>query len=282
MKVYKIETGFFKLDGGAMFGVVPKVLWNKIYPADENNQCNWAMRCLLVDDGERKILIDTGIGDKQDEKFIKNFGLFGDDNLMKSLSKIGYKAEDITDVVHTHLHFDHCGGTIKYDNSHNLVPTFPNANIWVSKGQWDNAMNPNPRERASLLKENIIPMKESGKLKIVEKEGELFPNFYVKFFNGHTTMQLLPHIKINNKWLVYCGDLFPSSAHVYEPYIMAYDMCARETLADKARFFTDAIKNDFTLFFEHDYYHECAKIYKTERGHKIKETFSLNDFLEKL
>ena len=279
MKLYSIETGNFKLDGGAMFGVVPKVLWNKIYPADQNNQCNWSMRCLLVETGDRRVLIDSGVGDKQDDKFLKNFGLFGEDSLLKSLKKNGFSPEDITDVVHTHLHFDHCGGTIRYDEDRNLVPTFPNANIWVGKKHWKNATNPNARERASFLKENILPMQASGKLKFIGKEGELYPGIDIKFFNGHTIGQVLPHIKYEDKWLVYCGDLFPSSAHVYEPYIMGYDMCARETLKDKERFFKDAIKDDYTLFFEHDFYNECAKIYKTEKGHKIKETFSLKEFI---
>ncbi len=282
MKLTKIETGLFKLDGGAMFGVVPKVLWNKIYPADENNQCTWTMRSLLVDDGNRKILIDSGVGNKQNEKFMRNFGLFGDDTLIGSLEKAGYKPEDITHVVHTHLHFDHCGGTIKYDENGNLVPTFPNAEIIVSKRQWETATNPNPRERASFLKENILPMQESGKLRLVDEEGELFPNFFIEFYDGHTLGQLIPRINVNGHWLVYGGDLFPSSAHVYEPYIMAYDMCARTTLADKERFFNNAIENNYTLFFEHDYYNECATIYKTEKGHKIKETFTLEDFLKKI
>ncbi|MBN2662473.1 MAG: MBL fold metallo-hydrolase [Bacteroidales bacterium] len=279
MKLFSIETGNFKLDGGAMFGVVPKVLWNKIYPADENNQCDWAMRCLLVDDGNHKILIDTGVGDKQDEKFLKNFGLFGDDTMIGSLAKHGYKPEDITDVVHTHLHFDHAGGTIKYDQNKKLVPTFPNATLWVGKEHWNEATNANERERASFLKENILPMQESGKLKLIDEECELFPNFHVKFFYGHTIGQLIPHINFNGKWIVYGADLFPSSAHIYEPYIMGYDMNARQTLADKKRFFAEAHEHNYTIFFEHDIYNECATLLKTERGTKVKETFSLQDFI---
>jgi len=282
MKLYSIETGNFKLDGGAMFGVVPKVLWQKIYPADENNQCDWAMRSLLVETNDRKILIDTGVGDKQDEKFFKNFGLFGDDTLVGSLAKIGFKPEDITDVVHTHLHFDHCGGTIKYDQDKNLVPTFPNANLWVGKEHWNEAINPNKRERSSFLKENILPMKESGKLKFIENEGELFPGFFVKFFHGHTNGQVIPFIDFNGRWIIYGGDLFPSSAHVYEPYIMGYDMNARQTLADKERFFEDAHKNNYTLFFEHDIYNECGSMIKTDRGTKVDKTFTLKEFVENL
>jgi len=281
MKLFSIETGNFKLDGGAMFGVVPKVLWNQIYPADEKNQCSLAMRALLVDDGERRILVDTGVGDKQDEKFFTNFGLFGDDTMLKSLAKHGYKPEDITDIVHTHLHFDHCGGTIKYDKNGNLVPTFPNANIFISREQWEEAANPNKRERASFLKENIMPMQESGKLKLIDKECELFPNFHVKFFHGHTLGQVIPHINYKGRWLVYCGDLFPMAALVYEPYITSYDICARQTLADKERFFAEAHKNDYTLFFEHDIYTECATIVETPKGTKVKDTFSLQEFLNK-
>lgn len=279
MELYKIESGIFKLDGGAMFGVVPKVLWNKIYPADENNQCTWSMRCLLIVDEDRRILIDSGVGDKQDEKFRRNFGLIGQSHLIEEINKAGFGAEDITDVIHTHLHFDHCGGTIKYDQGKNLVPTFPNATLWVGKRHWEEATNPNPRERASFLKENILPMKESGKLKLIEQEGEILPNIEIRIFNGHTKGQVVPIINFNGRKLVYSGDLFPSSAHVYEPYIMAYDMCARETLADKERFFKEAIANDYTLFFEHDYYNECATIYKTEKGHRIKETFTLEQFI---
>lgn len=281
MKLYSIETGNFKLDGGAMFGVVPKVLWQKVYPADENNQCDWSMRCLLIDDGERVILIDSGVGDKQSEKFLKNFGLFGDDTLIGSLSKKGYKPEDITDVVHTHLHFDHCGGTIKYDENQNLVPTFPNANLWVGKAHWKNATNPNKRERASFLKENIIPIQESGKLKFIEDEGELFPNFHIRIYNGHTIGQVIPLINVNGKWLVFGADLFPSSVHIYEPYIMGYDMCARETLADKERFFAEAHKNNYTIFYEHDIFNECGTLVKTDRGTKSKETFSLSEFINR-
>ena len=279
MKLYKIETGIFKLDGGAMFGVVPKVLWNKIYPADENNQCTWSMRCLLIVDGDRKILIDSGVGDKQNEKFRRNFGLIGKTHLLEEINKAGYSAEEITDVIHTHLHFDHCGGTIMYDVDGNLVPTFPNATLWVGKRHWEEATNPNPRERASFLKENIMPMQESGKLKLIENEGEILPNIDIRIFDGHTAGQVVPIINFNGRKFVFCGDLFPSSEHIYEPYIMAYDMCARQTLADKERFFKEALENDFTLFFEHDYYTECATIYKTDKGHKVKEKFPLRKFL---
>ncbi len=281
MKLYAIETGTFKLDGGAMFGVVPKVLWNKIYPADENNLCTWSMRALLIDDGKRRILIDTGMGDKQSDKFFGLYHYTDKGKMLKSLEEYGYKPEDITDVVHTHLHFDHCGGTIKYDDKGNLVPTFPNATIWVSREHWKTATEPNPRERASFFKENILPMQQSGKLRFIETEGLLFENFEVLIFNGHTRGQVIPVINVNGHFLVYGGDLFPSSAHIYEPYIMSYDMCAERTLDDKARFFKKALENNYTIFFEHDYYNQCATIYKTEKGHKVKETFNLEDFCKK-
>ncbi len=279
MKIISIPTENFKLDGGAMFGVVPKVLWQKVYPADENNLCNWAMRCLLIDDGERRILIDSGIGYKQDQKFLKHYYLNGDDTLLKSLAKNGYAPEDITDVVHTHLHFDHCGGTIKYDKNNQLVPTFPNANLWVGKSHWETATNPNRREKASFLKENILPIQESGKLKLIEKEGELFPNFYIKFFNGHTDGQVVPHINYNGKWLVYGADVFPAAAHIPAPYIMSYDMCAIKTLEERNGFYKEAIEKNYTVFFEHDYYNECCSLKETPRGVVADKTFSLKEFL---
>ena len=278
MKLYTIPTGNFKLDGGAMFGVVPKVLWQKIYPADENNLCTWTMRCLLVEDEDRLILIDSGMGDKQNAKFFSHYYPEGEDTLLGSIEKLGFKAENITDVVHTHLHFDHCGGTIKYDENKELVPTFPNANLWVGKEHWELAINPNRREKASFLKENILPMQESGKLKLIEEEGELFPNFFIKFFGGHTKGQVIPHIKYNDKWLVFAGDLFPASVHIPLPYIMGYDMWAEQTLRDKDRFFEAALKNDYTVFFEHDIYNECCSLKNTKKGAMPDKLFTLNEF----
>ncbi|MCD4665628.1 MAG: MBL fold metallo-hydrolase [Bacteroidales bacterium] len=277
MELYKIETGSFKLDGGAMFGVVPKVIWNDIYPADENNLCNWALRCLLVVDGDRKILIDNGIGEKQDEKFLKHYHLNGDATLESSLTKIGYTSDNITDMVLTHLHFDHCGGSIKKLGEDNYVPAFKNATYWISQAQWDWATKPNRREKASFLKENILPIKESGQLKIVDKEGELFPGFEVRFFNGHTDGQIIPYIKYNDKTIVFMADLLPSTAHVPMPYIMAYDTRPLITMKEKAAFFKEAIKNDYVLFFEHDIFNECCTLKETEKGPRVKDVFSLND-----
>jgi len=277
MKLFSIETGNLMLDGGAMFGVVPKVMWQKIYPADERNLCNWAMRCLLIDDGERKILIDSGMGDKQDAKFMGHYYLNGDFSLLTSLAKVGYKPEDITDVIHTHLHFDHCGGSIKFDEQRNLVPTFVNATLWVGKEHWELATNPNNREKASFLKENVLPLQTNGKLKLIENEGELMPNVFIKFYYGHTRGQVIPTIKFGEKYITFCGDLFPATAHIPMPYIMGYDMWAEQTLRDKEIFFKDALEKKSILFFEHDIYNECCNLIQTEKGVKVNNTFKLNE-----
>jgi glyoxylase-like metal-dependent hydrolase (beta-lactamase superfamily II) len=230
-----------------------------------------------VVDGDRKILIDNGIGDKQDEKFLKHYYLNGDDSLEKSLEKAGYTTDDITDMVLTHLHFDHCGGSIVRLGEDQYKPAFKNATYWISKGQWEWATKPNRREKASFLKENIFPIEESGQLKIVEKEGELFPNIGVKFYNGHTDGQMIPFIKYNGKIIVFMADLLPSAAHVPLPYIMAYDTKPLITLNDKETFFEEAIKNEYILFLEHDLYNECCTIHKTEKGPGVKEIFHLSE-----
>lgn len=277
MKLYSIETGNLKLDGGAMFGVVPKSIWQKVYPADENNLCNWSMRCLLIIDGDRKILIDNGIGNKQDEKFLRHYHLNGDNTLEKSLSKFGYNSDDITDMVLTHLHFDHCGGSIKYNDMGVLVPAFRNATYWVNNLQFEWATRPNRREKASFLKENILPIQESVQLKLIEKEGEFLPNISAKIFNGHTNGQVIPHIKFNNKTIAFMADLFPSTAHIPLPWIMAYDTKPLITLKDKERFFREALEEDTILFFEHDLYNECCTLQMTEKGVRVKDTFKLKD-----
>ncbi|NOX46557.1 MAG: MBL fold metallo-hydrolase [Chlorobi bacterium] len=280
MELHVIETGNLKLDGGAMFGVVPKSIWNNVYPADKNNLCNWAMRCLLVVDGDRKILIDNGIGKKQDEKFLKHYYLNGDDTLENSLKTVGYKPEDITDMVLTHLHFDHCGGSIVKIGEDTFEPAFKNANYWISKEQWDWATHPNRRERASFLKDNIFPIENSGQLKLVEEEGELFPNFLVKFFHGHTGGQLIPHIDYNGRTVVFMADLLPSTAHVPMPFIMAYDTRPLITLKEKEKFFDEAIRNDYVLFFEHDIYNECCTLKMTEKGPRVRDAFHLSGLSE--
>ena len=283
MKIYPIETGNLKLDGGAMFGVVPKTLWQKLYPCDENNLCNWAMRCLLIVDEDRKILIDNGIGDKQDEKFLKHYYINGGNDLESSLAKYGFTPDDITDMILTHLHFDHCGGSIKYaDNKKDFELAFKNANYWVSEKQYNWAVEPNHRERASYLKENILPIEESGHLKLIEEECEILPNISVKLFDGHTDGQVIPYINYHGKTIAFMADLLPATAHIPMPWIMAYDTRPLITLKDKERFYKDVLENDITLFFEHDLYNECCTLQKTEKGVRVKETFSLKDFIERI
>ena len=285
MKLYSINTGYFKLDGGAMFGVVPKTIWNKINPADENNLCSWALRCLLIEDGDRLILIDNGNGDKQDAKFFSHYHLHGDDTLEKSLAKYGFTKNDITDVFLTHLHFDHCGGSIKREGD-KLVPNFPNATFWSNKEHWEWATEPNEREKASFLKENILPIQESGKLKFMEvvkgnesKLGEV--NFSetisVRFVNGHTQGMMVPQISYKSKKVVFMADLLPSAGHIPIPYIMAYDMQPLLSLQEKKLFLKEAVENDYILFFEHDPVHECCTLQHTERGIRPKEFFKLEE-----
>lgn len=280
MKLYPIETGNFKLDGGAMFGVVPKVLWSKAYPCDENNLCNWSMRCLLVVDGDRIILIDNGIGEKQDEKWLKHYYLNGDATLEGSLADAGFTPDDITDVILTHMHFDHCGGSVKWNVDHTGYElAFPNATYWTSRQQFDWATKPNRREKASFLKENILPIQESGKLKLIEEEGEYIPNIEFKLYHGHTEGQLIPHIKYNGKTVVFMADLMPSAAHIPMPWIMAYDTKPLQTLKDRERFYEEAMKDDYILFFEHDINNEAGTIHETEKGVRINKVGQLSDFV---
>lgn len=283
MKLYSINTGYFKLDGGAMFGVVPKTIWNKINPADENNLCSWALRCLLIEDGSRLILVDNGNGDKQDAKFFGHYHLHGDDTLEKSLAKYGFSKNDITDVFLTHLHFDHCGGSIRRDGA-KLVPNFPNATFWSNKEHWQWATTPNEREKASFLKENILPIEESGKLKFIEVakannsspgESKFTETISVRFVNGHTQAMMLPQINYNSKTIVFMADLLPSAGHIPIPYIMAYDMQPLVSLQEKKSFLREALENDYILFFEHDKDHECCTLHQTERGIRPREFFQL-------
>ena len=277
MKLYKIETGNLKLDGGAMFGVVPKVIWNRLYPSDENNLCNWAMRSLLIETKDRKILIDTGMGNKQSEKFFSYYYPNGSETLENSLKKNGFSTDDITDVIITHLHFDHVGGAVKYNENKELVPAFKNATYHIAKSQWDLAVSPNRREKASFLPENFIPLQEHNCLNLIEKEVELFPNIDIQIYNGHTVGQIIPVINYNGKKIAYGADLFPSTAHLPMPYIMSYDTKPLETLKDRQRFFEKAIKNNYILFFEHDLYNECCSLKDTPKGVRADKTFKLTD-----
>ena len=285
MRLYSINTGYFKLDGGAMFGVVPKSMWNKINPADEKNLCNWALRCLLIEDGDRLILIDNGNGTKQDEKFFSHYYLNGDDTLEKSLAKYGFTKDDITDAFLTHLHFDHCGGAIdKVDNK--LIPAFKNATYWSNEKHWNWAVHPNDREKASFLKENILPIQESGQLKfvkVVEPDNNklasvLFnDNISLRFVNGHTESMMLPQISYKGKTIVFMADLLPSAGHIPIPYIMAYDMFPLTTMNEKKSFLKEAVENNYILFFEHDPLYECCNLQQTERGIKPKDFMKLEE-----
>jgi glyoxylase-like metal-dependent hydrolase (beta-lactamase superfamily II) len=274
MNLYVIETGMFKLDGGAMFGVVPKSIWNKLNPADENNMCPWALRCLLIEDGNRRILVDTGMGDKQDKKFFSYYFMHGDDTLDKSLAKNGFGAEDITDVILTHLHFDHCGGAINKEGD-KLLPAFPNATYWSNEKHWTWATEPNDREKASFLKENILPIQESGKLKMIEVS-VLTPfseNVSIRFAYGHTEAMMLPQINYNGRTIVYMADLLPAAAHIPIPYVMAYDMFPLTTLLEKKAFLEEAVVNDYVLMFEHDPTIAFCTIHRTERGIRMKDVY---------
>ncbi len=288
MKLYTINTGYFKLDGGAMFGVVPKSIWNKLNPADENNMCAWALRCLLIEDGKRLILVDTGMGNKQDAKFFGHYFLHGNDTLDASLSAHGFSRADITDVFLTHLHFDHCGGSIIRDGE-KLAPAFPNAVYWSNEDHWQWATVPNDREKASFLKENILPIKESGQLQFIpipEKgmaENGLLSstsfteNISIRFVNGHTDKMMLPQIQYKGRTIVYMADLLPSIGHIPLPYVMAYDMFPLTTLKEKKTFLQEAAENNYLLYYEHDPVNECCSLQITEKGVRHKECFTLNE-----
>ncbi|HYK76834.1 MAG TPA: MBL fold metallo-hydrolase [Daejeonella sp.] len=280
MKLHTIDTGFFKLDGGAMFGVVPKSIWNKLNPADENNLCTWALRCLLIEENNRLILIDNGLGDKQDAKFFGHYYLHGDDTLDKSLATAGFSKDDITDVFLTHLHFDHCGGSIIRQGD-KLVPAFKNATYWSNEEHWNWAVEPNEREKASFLKENILPIQESGQLKFIKTEdGVPFTeNINIRFAFGHTDAMMLPQINYKDRTIVYMADLLPSTGHIPLPYVMAYDMFPLKTLQEKKAFLQEALDNNYILFFEHDPLIECCTLQQTEKGIRVKDTFKLAELI---
>jgi glyoxylase-like metal-dependent hydrolase (beta-lactamase superfamily II) len=278
MKLYTINTGHFRLDGGAMFGVVPKSIWNKLNPADANNMCSWALRCLLIEDGNRLILVDNGIGDKQDQKFFSYYYLHGNDTLQKSLAAHGLGFDDITDMVMTHLHFDHCGGSIRYnENRSKLEPAFRNAKYYCSKKHWDSATHPNAREKASFLKENIFPMQESAHLEFIDENSRLIEGLSFLEVNGHTDSMMLPVIRTGDKTIAFMADLIPSSAHIPLPYVMGYDVRPLETMQEKERILNRAAEEKWCLFFEHDPVVECAMVEKTDKGVKNTAIFPLKE-----
>lgn len=267
--IHKISCGYFKLDGGAMFGVVPKTMWEKQNPPDSNNMCTWALRCLLIETEERRILVDTGMGHKQDEKFRSFFHPHGDQSILASLEMKGFQAADITDVFLTHLHFDHCGGAVMRSAQGELLPTFPNARYWSNPRHWEWALNPNERERASFLKENFVPLMDHGVLHFIENDKatlEWLPGIDIRFVNGHTEAMMLPEINFENRTYIYCADLFPSSFHVPMPYIMSYDVRPLVTLQEKEIVLNQAVDNEHVLVFEHDPFIDAATVKRDEKG----------------
>ena len=285
MKLYPIETGNFKLDGGAMFGVVPKTIWNKTNPADENNLIDIAARCLLIEDGNQLILIDTGMGNKQSEKFFGYYSLWGTHSMDKSLAKYGFHRDDVTDVFMTHLHFDHCGGSVQWNaDKTGYELAFKNAKFWSNENHWEWATKPNPREKASFLSENILPIQESGQLHFIQKpEGDFLEKselgFGIFFADGHTEKQMIPHIQYKDKTIVFCADLLATAGHVPIPYVMGYDTRPLLTMPEKAKFLNAAADNNYYLFLEHDADNEIITVQKTEKGIRLKEVYKCDEVL---
>ena len=281
MKIHPIDTGLFKLDGGAMFGVVPRSMWQKLNPPDANNMCTWAMRCLLIEDGGRLLLIDNGIGEKQDEKFRGHFYLHGDDTLEKSLRKLGFTSADITDVFLTHLHFDHCGGSVLRRPDGALQLAFPNATYWSNQAHWDWAVTPNPREKASFLRENILPIQESGHLKFVDLDAgvpDALPQFQeIIRADGHTEKMMVPLMSYKGRKLAFMADLLPSAGHVPLPYVMSYDVRPLVTMTEKEAVLRRAAEENWVLLLEHDPTHEACTVQLTDRGVRLGETLRLAD-----
>lgn len=280
MILHSIDTGLFKLDGGAMFGVVPQSIWRKLNPPDTNNMCTWSMRCLLIEDGDRLILIDNGIGNKQDEKFFGHYDLHGDATLDSSLKAKGFSKDDITDVFLTHLHFDHCGGSIQWNSDRTkFEAAFKNATYWSNKEHWQWATEPNAREKASFLKDNILPIQETGHLEFIEKGQKIHPDIDIHYCSGHTESMMLPKIKYKGRTVVFLADLYPSVAHLPHPYVMAYDTRPLLTLSEREQFLSEAMANDYLLFFEHDAQVACATLQQTEKGIRAAQTGRLQDFI---
>jgi len=295
MKIYPIEAGNFKLDGGAMFGVVPKTIWNKTNPADENNMIDIAARCMLIEDGNRLILIDTGMGNKQSEKFFGYYSLWGNHSLDKSLAKYGFHSDDVTDVFMTHLHFDHCGGSVNWNATKTgYEVAFKNAKFWTNVNHWEWAIKPNAREKASFLSENILPILESGQLNFIKRPESDFGHedegrtgvaisdelgFGIFYVNGHTEKMMLPHIEYRDKTIVFCADLIPTAGHLPIPYVMGYDTRPLLTLPEKTKFLNAAVEKNYYLWLEHDAHNQIITVENTEKGFKLKEVFNCEDIL---
>ncbi|KGE15920.1 MBL fold metallo-hydrolase [Sphingobacterium deserti] len=276
MKLYTIDTGFFKLDGGAMFGVVPKSIWQKTNPADARNLCTWATRLLLIEYGNSLILIDTALGDKQDDKFFGHYFRHGDASIDSSLAKLGFHRDDITDVILTHLHFDHCGGAV-VRNGDRLSPAFNNARFWSNEKHWNWATNPNPREKASFLKENIMPLQESGQLNFVPDGQNFSEQIGLRYAYGHTEAMMLPQIEYKGKTILYMADLLPSVGHIPLPYVMSYDVRPLTTMEERQHYWEEIVDKEYILFLEHDPLHPCCTLQRTEKGIRLKDTFTLED-----
>lgn len=279
MDIKVIDTGFFKLDGGAMFGIVPKVLWERTNPADEQNLCTWAMRCLLIEAGDKLMLVDCGIGNKQDTKFFSHFHPHGDASLMKSILKAGYTPEEITDVFLTHLHFDHCGGAVSYNDKKEPDVTFKKARYWSNENHWKWAVEPNIREKGSFLKENILPIQESGHLQFIKPDGGQAPiaGMEILYVDGHTEKQMLPKIHFKGKIFLYIADLMPSIGHIPIPYVMGYDVRPLITIKEKQLILEEAADNNYFIILEHDPEVECCTLKRTEKGIRLAETFKLSE-----
>ncbi len=278
MNLYSIDAGNFKLDGGAMFGVVPKTFWNKWSPADENNLCTWKMRCLLIEQGNQLILVDTGMGDKQDAKWQSYYYRHGDADLISSIRKAGFSENDITDVILSHLHFDHCGGAVQWNNSRtHFESTFSNAKYWTHSKHLGWALNPNMREKATFFKENILPLHEAGQLYCIDKDQASFENIEFLLADGHTEKMIMPKIQYQGKTLLFVADTIPSAGHIPVPYVMGYDVRPLQTMEEKANILSKAVEENWVLFFDHDPNHDCATVISTEKGFKIEQTFPLTE-----
>ena len=282
MKIHSINTGNFKLDGGAMFGVVPKSLWNRTNPSDDYNMCDWSMRSLIIEQDNQLVLIDTGIGNKQDDKFFSHFFLSETDKFDRHLNNLGYSKNDFTDVILTHLHFDHCGGAVEWNkNKTGYTTSYKNANYWSTENHWEWATNPNPREKASFLKENILPIEESGQLKFIKRESNycenVFNNIDMLFVDGHTESMMLPHVKYKNKTIVFMADLIPSVGHIPLPYVMGYDTRPLITMTEKEKFLIEAANKNYIIFLEHDSVNECCTVKHTDKGVRVDEIFKFED-----